>query len=331
MFAFHYRTHSFTSPARTHTIHSHSVSQSFISIELRLTRPKKITKIQNINIIIIPCAILDGQPMSIFNGVEMSQMREITTIIRNPNSDTAEKLNNGMRPDGVPQATIKQYSRTNSGGGGGGGSATVTKSDRNNNNVMNKSMPPPIPPKKPLKNGTSKTNSNNIIAAMYDNNNKASAVSATTTVVAAEAAAATTTTTTKANGNGTSHTDAINHCHGPNATPTTPAVSNVLHKLSNPSNDADKNSDGKGHHGRLNGRLDVSDVGAAVVAQMNCIGDRKTASGCATTQSDNHKKLNDNAAAAAVVTLTIATKCGSPNSGTSYHCDNGMTIITHTI
>lgn len=245
----------------------------------------------------------------------MSQMREITTIIRNPNSDTSEKLNNGMKTDGVPQATIKQYSRTNS-GGGGGGSATVTKSDRNNNNVMNKSMPPPIPPKKPLKNGTSKTNSNNNnnIAAMHDNNNKTSAVSATAVVA----------TTTKANGNGTSHTDVINHCHGPNATPTTTAVSNALHKLSNPSNDADKNSDGKGHHGRLNGRRD-SDAGT--VAQMKCIGDRKTASGCATTPSDNHKKLNDNAAAAATVALTNATKCGSPNSGTSYHCDNGMTII----
>lgn len=252
----------------------------------------------------------------------MSQMREITTIIQNPNSDTSEKLNNGMKTDGVPQATIKQNSRTNSGGGGG---ATVTKSDRNNNNVMNKSMPPPIPPKKPLKNGTSnKTNSNNNnIAAMHDNNSKTSAVLAA--VVAAEAAAMTMTTTAKANGNGTSHTDAINHCHGPNATPAKTAVSNASHKLSNPSNDADKNRDGKGHPGRLNSRLD-SDVGAVVTAaEMNCIGDQKTASGCATTPSDNHKKLNDNAAAA--VTRTIATKCGSPNSGTSYHCDNGMTII----
>lgn len=242
----------------------------------------------------------------------MSQMREITTIIQNPNSDTSEKLNNGMKTDGVPQATIKQYSRTNS------GSTTATKSDRNNNNVMNKSMPPPIPPKKPLKNGTfNKTNNNN--ATMHDNNNKTSAVSAAM-VAAAEAS------TIKANGNSTSHTDVINHCHGPNTTPTTAVSANVLHKLSNPSNVADKN-DGKGQCGRLNSRLD-SDVGTAVVAQMNCIGDRKTASGCAsttTTSSDNHKKFNDDDNTA--VTLTIATKCGSPNSGTSYHCDNGMTII----
>lgn len=75
----------------------------------------------------------------------MSEMREITTINRNSNSDAFEKLTNGFSADKspsettTPTTTTKQYSPTSS----------TTKSDRNNNNVMKKSMPPPpVPPKK---------------------------------------------------------------------------------------------------------------------------------------------------------------------------------------
>lgn len=145
----------------------------------------------------------------------MSQMREITTIIQNSNSDASEKLTNGLIANGTPQATTKPFSLATS----------TTKSDRNNNNVMKKSMPPPIPPKKPLKNGTAKTNTDPVL------DNKAFQA-----------------TNNDSTSNTTSHTAVINHCHGPNALT---AAGNVSHKLSNPSKCADK-SDGKGQCGVSN-------------------------------------------------------------------------------
>lgn len=193
----------------------------------------------------------------------MSQMREITTIIQNSNSDASEKLTNGFNNvDTVisqsPQTT-KQYSLT-----------STTKSDRNNNNVMKKSMPPPIPPKR---HGTSKTNTD------HKDDNAAIAPSNI----------------------GTSQTSVINHVHGPNAFT---ATSNEFHKLSH-SPQVTAENDEKGQHS-----LD-----------QHCKVDPKTASGLTgNASSDNHKKLNDD-----VVASTTEAKCGL-NSGTSQHCDNGMTI-----
>lgn len=213
----------------------------------------------------------------------MSQMREITRIIQNSNSDASEKLTNGFKSATHHGATLlppsqatQQYSLT-----------STTKSDRNNNNVMKKSMPPPIPPKKHLKNGTAKTNTDR----MVDNSTAAIAPS---------------------NIIGTSQTTVINHVHGPNAST---ATSNEFHKLSQ----SVERNDGKGHHHNATNNLNGIE---AASAHGNGNVDLKTASGLTgIASSDNHKKLNDDV----VVASTTEAKSGH-NSGTSHHCDNGMTI-----
>lgn len=183
----------------------------------------------------------------------MSQMREITTIIQNSNSDASEKLTNGSITNGLPQATTKQFPLI---------TESTPKSDRNNNNVMKKSMPPPIPPKKPLKNGTTKTNTDPAL------DNKTYPV----------------TNNSNGNNNTTSNTAEINHCHGPNALT---AAGNVLRKLSNPSKCADK-TDGKGQCGVLNS---LDNVGVITTDCNGDRKTASGFAGIAS--SDNHKKLND--------------------------------------
>lgn len=220
----------------------------------------------------------------------MSQMREITTIHQNVNSDASATLTNGLITNGTPQAISKPNPLPTS----------TTKSDRNNNNVMKKSMPPPIPPKKPLKNGMAKTNTdpmldNKAFDAISNGNH--------------------TNTNNKNSSNAISHTAVINHCHGPNALT---ADGNALHKLSNPSKCTDKNH-GKGQCGVSNS----PDNGGVVTT--DCNGDHQTASDfVGIASSDNHKKLNDD-----IVASTMASKC-SPNSGTSHHCDNNGMLQTIT-
>lgn len=68
-----------------------------------------------------------------FDGAEMSQMREPTTINQNSNSVASLIRSKDASPP-------TKYSLT-------------SKNDRNNNNVMKKSMPPPIPPKNRARSG----------------------------------------------------------------------------------------------------------------------------------------------------------------------------------
>lgn len=150
-------------------------------------------------------------------------------------------------------------------------------------------MPPPVPPKR--KNGVTKSNTDSA-----DNDKRTS----------------TNNSINNGNSSGTSQNIVINHVHGPIA------GGNELHKLSHSTKENEEepvNGNGKGQHGIDAKRLDnVAD----------CKSDRKTASGVvvgSTISSDNNKKLNDDIAA------STATETKSErNSGTSHHCDNGMTI-----
>ncbi|XP_055304722.1 uncharacterized protein LOC129569659 isoform X4 [Sitodiplosis mosellana] len=220
----------------------------------------------------------------------MSQMREITTINRNSNSDASEKLTNGSTDNttatsaAAAAAEADQYSLT----------STIVKSDRNNNNVMKKSMPPPLPPKRHQL--RTSNNSNSITAKtntdpVVDNNRSQS----------------------NGDSSGTSHDAVINHNHGPNALI---AQSNELHnKLSNVSMYEDNgNGHTNGRKGQPNrNRLD------SVTDSKN---DLKTASGfnAGTVSSDNNKKLNDDIVGQSSV--AASTKSGT-SSGISHHCDNG--------
>lgn len=209
----------------------------------------------------------------------MSQMREITTINRNSNSDASDKLTNGISllADTTSAEPNAQYSMT----------STIAKNDRNNNNVMKKSMPPPVPPKK---HQLRTSNSNNSIT-----------VKTNTDPVDDKR--------TQSNGSGTSKNDVINHNHGPNKTV---ADGNELHKLPNASLNVVDNGNGKG---QPNHRRNLDSV-------TDCKSDPKTASGfVGIASSDNSKKLNNDD----IVASTTASKSGT-NSGTSHHCDNGMTI-----
>lgn len=220
----------------------------------------------------------------------MSQMREITTINQNSNSDASEKLTNGFSTDSTGNTTTdtsvsaadatNEYSLT----------STIAKSDRNNNNVMKKSMPPPVPPKRRSSNSiTVKTN----IDPALDNNRSQSNGSSSN------------------NNSGTSHDAVINHNHGPNVLI---AQSNELHKLS-------KKDNGNGHTNPPKGQSNCSRLDSVA----DCKNEPKTASGCnaGTVSSDNNKKLNDDIVGQPA---TLASTQSGTNSGTSHHCDNGMTI-----
>lgn len=98
----------------------------------------------------------------------MSQMHEITTVIRRPNSESSQQLTKGFQQQQQQSHSTEQptsLTRQSLPTQNSISTYTSTKNDRNNNkeklinknNVVKKSMPPPVPPKKHINN---KSNAN---------------------------------------------------------------------------------------------------------------------------------------------------------------------------
>lgn len=270
----------------------------------------------------------------------MSQMHEITTVIRRPES-SQQQLTNGFQQqqprstETVSPANQQRHTPT-------------TKNDRNNNkeklinknNVVKKSMPPPVPPKRYAKitppNASQINKSCDGKAVELKQNQKS--------INDAHKIA-----TTNGRGN-SSATVVINRVCGQKNLPEKIATNKIdSNKLSNSlrnqaaadadKNDEDSNVDGttsasvikKGQNGASDTKNIVAGNGAtectmaAVVATT--VDTSNTASGCSRRgvddTNDKSDKLNDDD----VASLPTNECKNRLNSGTSNNCHNGKTIF----